>query len=125
MKVVPIDSWYDCGNPETLLATNRYLLQKQGSFLEKHKNYNLQDSVIIPPVFIADTVEITLSVIGPFVSIANGSKVKKSIIQDTIINENAQVENMLLNQSLIGDSAIVNGRFSRLNVGDSSKIELL
>ncbi len=119
MKAVPIDGCYDCGKPESLLATNRYLLHKQP------RDYNLLDSIVIPPVFIADTVEIKNSVIGPFVSIADGAKVNRAIIKDTIINENARVENVLLEQSLIGENAIVSGRYSRLNVGDSSQVELL
>jgi glucose-1-phosphate thymidylyltransferase len=122
---VPVDNWYDCGKPESLLNTNRYLLQKQWASLKTHKNYNLPNSIVIPPVFIADTVEIQNSVIGPFVSVADGSKVNQSIIKDTIINENATVENVLLNQSLIGENAIVSGRYSCLNVGDSSQIKLL
>ena len=119
MKAVEIDGWYDCGKPESLLATNRYLLQKHP------RDYNLPDSIVIPPVYIADTAEIRNSVIGPFVSIAGGSQINRSIIQDTIINENAKVEDILLSQSLIGENAIVRGRYSRLNVGDSSQIELL
>ena len=119
MKAVPIDGWYDCGKPESLLATNRYLLQKQP------KDYNLSDTIVIPPVYIADTAEIKNSVIGPFVSIASGSQINQAIIQDTIINENAKVENVLLSESLIGENAIVSGRYSRLNVGDSSQVELL
>ena len=119
MKAALIDGWYDCGKPESLLATNRYLLQKQPS------DYNLRDSIVIPPVYIADTALIKNSVIGPFVSIANGSQINRAIIQDTIINENAKVDNVLLNESLIGENTIVIGRYSRLNVGDSSQVELL
>jgi glucose-1-phosphate thymidylyltransferase len=119
LKVAPVSDWHDCGKPETLLATNRYLLQKHS------QNYSLSNSIIIPPVFIADTAEIENSLIGPYVSIAGGSKVKQAIIQDSIINENAKVENVLLTQSLIGENALVRGQYSRLNVGDSSQIELL
>ena len=119
MKAIPIDGWYDCGKPESLLATNRYLLRKQSN------HYNLSDSIVIPPIYIADTAEIKNSIIGPFVSIADGSQINRAIIQDTIINENAKVENVLLNESLIGENAIVSGRYNRLNVGDSSQIELL
>lgn len=122
---VPVDNWYDCGKPGSLLSTNRYLLQKQWPSFKMRNNYNLPNSIVIPPVFIADTAEIQNSVIGPFVSVAYSSKVKQSIIKDTIINENATVENVLLNQSLIGENAIVSGRYSCLNVGDSSQIKLL
>jgi len=55
-------------------------------------------------VFIADTAEIENSVIGPYVSIAGGSKINQAIIKDSIINENSTVENVLLTQSLIGKS---------------------
>jgi len=119
LKVAQVSDWHDCGKPETILATNRYLLQKQSP------NYSLSDSITIPPVFIAYTAEIENSLIGPYVSIAGGSKVNQSIIKDSIINENAKVENVLLTQSLIGENAFVRGQYSRLNVGDSSQIELL
>jgi len=119
LKVASVSGWHDCGKPETLLATNRYLLRKNSP------NYSLPNSIIIPPVFIADTAEIENSLIGPYVSIAGGSKVNQAIINDSIINENAKVENVLLTQSLIGENALVRGQYSRLNVGDSSQIELL
>jgi len=119
MKTFPISGWYDCGKPETLLATNRYLLERQSN------DYDLPGTIVIPPVYISSDAKVTNSVIGQYVSIASGSVVNQAIIQDTIINENAKVENVLLNQSLIGVDAIVSGKYSRLNVGDSSQVELL
>lgn len=119
LKVAPVSGWHDCGKPDTLLATNRYLLEKNSP------NYSVHNSIIIPPVFIADTAEIENSLIGPFVSIADGSKVNQSIIKDSIINENAKVGNALLTQSLIGENVLVSGQYSRLNVGGCSQIELL
>ena len=119
MKTVPISGWHDCGKPETLLATNRYLLKEQSN------HYNLPDSIIIPPVYISGGAEVKNSVIGPYVSIASGSVVNQAIIRDTIINENAKVENVLLDQSLVGVEAIVSGKYNQLNVGDSSQVALL
>jgi len=119
MKAVPIGGWHDCGKPETLLATNRYLLREQSN------HYDLPDTIVIPPVYISSDAEVEKSVIGPYVSIASGSVVNQAIVSDTIINENAKVENVLLNQSLIGVDAIVSGKYSRLNVGDSSQVALL
>ena len=119
MKTVPISGWHDCGKPETLLATNRYLLREQSN------HYDLPDTILVPPVYISSDAEVKNSIIGPYVSIAKGAVVNQAIIRDTIINENAKVENVLLDQSLIGVDAIVSGKYSRLNVGDSSQIELL
>ena len=39
------------------------------------------------------------------------------------INEEAVVENCLLDHSLLGESAVVRGTFQRLNVGDSAEVD--
>ena len=64
------------------------------------------------------------SIIGPYVSVAAGALVRNCIIKNSIINENAQVENALLESSVVGEQALVRGNFQRLNVGDSSEVEL-
>jgi glucose-1-phosphate thymidylyltransferase len=113
-----VEGWFDCGEAESLLATNRYLLEL------KHTDYELEGSIVRPPVFISPYARIDNSIIGPYVSIAGGSVITDSIITDTIINENAKVEHILLRDSLIGDNAEVSGNFYKLNVGDSSEIKL-
>ncbi|MDI6785049.1 MAG: nucleotidyl transferase, partial [bacterium] len=117
MKTFLIDGWYDCGKPETLLETNRYLLEKI------HHEVAVDGSIIIPPVFISDSVTIENSIIGPFVSIADNSFISNSVIKNSIINKNAVVKNILLTESLVGDKASINGKFNKLNVGDSSEID--
>jgi glucose-1-phosphate thymidylyltransferase len=117
MRTFLIDGWYDCGKPETLLETNRYLLERI------HHEITVDGSIIIPPVFIADSVSIENSIIGPFVSIADNSFISNSVIKNSIVNKNAIVKNILLVESLIGDKASVNGKFNKLNVGDSSEID--
>jgi glucose-1-phosphate thymidylyltransferase len=64
------------------------------------------------------------SIIGPYVTIAAGATVKNSIVRNSIINENASVEDILVEASLVGESAAVKGSFKKLNVGDSSEVEL-
>jgi len=113
-----VDGWYDCGKPETLLSTNKFLLA----------NYpipkNIDGSVIIPPCFVAEDAHIENSIIGPYTSIASGCIVKDSIIKNSIISYEAKVSNMLLNESIVGNEAEVYGVFDKLNVGNSSTIEL-
>jgi glucose-1-phosphate thymidylyltransferase len=118
IRAFPIDGWFDCGKPETLLATNRHLLQKQG------REYDVPGSIIIPPVFIGEGARIERSILGPYVSVAEGCLITDSIVSDSIINENARVEGMVLKGSLIGSNAVVKGKPSHLNVGDSSEVNL-
>ncbi len=114
----PVDGWYDCGKPETLLSTNQYLLD-QKSVSKKFEN----NVVINRPVFIADDVEISNSVIGPYATIDKGSSIKECIIKNSIIGSKALVSKSLLDNSIIGNNSIIKGTFKRLNSGDSSEID--
>ncbi len=116
IKPVAIEGWYDCGKPETLLETNRYILDNK-NFKSKAKN-----SLIIPPVYISPTAKVENSIVGPYASIGDGARIESSIISDSIVNENASISNMNLNGSLVGPSATVVGRKDQLNVGENSEI---
>jgi glucose-1-phosphate thymidylyltransferase len=109
-----IEGWYDCGKPETLLETNQHLLSKM-----KLKR-NIPGSVLIPPVYVSPTAKIISSVVGPFVSVADDAVVRNAVIRNSIVGEEAEVNFCLLESSLIGIGAQVNGTFQKLNVGDSS-----
>lgn len=117
LRTFEIDSWFDCGKPETLLETNRALLEMSAPGLD------LPGSIIVHPVFVAPDAVVEASVIGPYVSVAEKAVIKRSIIRNSIIGESAGVEDALLDSSLIGDNATVRGMFKRLNVGDSSEID--
>ncbi len=113
----PVNVWEDCGKPETLLQTNRYLLSNGRAHIGPNT-----DTIVLPPVYIDDTAEVSSSIIGPYVSIAAGAIVKDSIIRDSIINRDAEIRSSSLKNSLVGDNAIVIGDFREVNIGDSSEI---
>jgi len=113
----PVEGWYDCGKPETLLSTNQFLLNKK-SFSKK-----LNNVVINQPVFIAEDADVVNSVIGPYATIASGCKIKECIIKNSIIDSNTQVEKALLDNSIIGSNAFIRGAYKRLNSGDSSEVD--
>ncbi|MBM4429630.1 MAG: nucleotidyltransferase [Chloroflexi bacterium] len=114
-----VEVWEDCGKPETVLHTNRYLLEHGGA-----QEIATDNSVLISPVHIAESAVIKDSVIGPYVSVAEGATIVRSIIRDSIINEGAYIADANLSQSLIGRDANVRGSAQRLNVGDSSQVDL-
>jgi glucose-1-phosphate thymidylyltransferase len=111
-----VKGWYDCGKPETLLETNRHLLSKA-----KTKR-SLRGSVLIPPVYVSRFARVCNSVIGPYVSIADDAFIKNSVIRNSIIGKKAIVNGCLLDSSLVGTGAEVNGVFNRFNVGAWSEI---
>ncbi|MBM2816685.1 MAG: Nucleotidyl transferase [Ignavibacteria bacterium] len=116
-KTFPVEGWYDCGKPETLLSTNRFLLEKNNI------TQSYPDTIIIPPVYIAENAVVERCILGPYTSVAEGAIVTDSVIRDSIISEGAKVSLSLLERSIIGTNAVMKGQFHRLNVGDSSEIK--
>ncbi|MCA9424863.1 MAG: NTP transferase domain-containing protein [Candidatus Omnitrophica bacterium] len=116
MTTFPVTNWFDCGKPETVLATNRSLLQK------KSKSVVAPGCIIREPVYIAENVKLVDSILGPNASIAEGSVIEESIVQDSIVNRNSTVKGALLRGSLLGENSLVEGTFQSLNLGDSAQI---
>ena len=112
-----VEGWYDCGKPETLLTTNKYLLSKAGT------NRTMYNVVVNDPVFISESAVVKNSVIGPFTTISDNCIVADSVIKNSILSPGSIVEKSMLDNSIIGSNAVVKGSFKKLNAGDSSEIE--
>jgi glucose-1-phosphate thymidylyltransferase len=119
-----VEEWLDCGNKDATVFTNQ-------RYLEYLKDENLVDSTaviknsaIIQPVFIGANVVIENSVVGPHVSIGNNTKVVNSIVINTIIQENANLNNTNIEGSMVGNFTIINGKPNNLSVGDYNSITI-
>lgn len=113
-----IEGWYDTGKPETFLESHRELLKKG-----RHKMPSEGDcvnSVIIPPVNIADGVMINGSVIGPYVSISKGAKVTGCIVRDSVLDAGVIIENVILENTILGEETEVSDSPRSLNLGAHS-----
>jgi glucose-1-phosphate thymidylyltransferase len=105
---------------KALLATNRYLLRQNESVPDHIQKKN----IIIQPVNIHKTCEVSQSIIGPYVTLAEGARVTKCQISNSILENNAFVSECLLEDSLIGQNAVLKGSKINLNIGHSSVVEL-
>jgi len=112
-----IDGWYDCGKIETLLETNRVLLE------DARPPASREGCIIVPPCYVDPASTIVGSIIGPYVSIAKGCDIRHSIIENSILNEGSSIENVMLEGSVIGAFAELTGRRSSFNVSDYSQID--
>jgi glucose-1-phosphate thymidylyltransferase len=120
MRVNRIEEWHDCGKPDALLETNRYLLNKGRD--NSSEASQREDVVIKPPVYIDPTAEIHDSIIGPHVTIGPGCVIQRSMIQNSIVDAKSQIYDSSLSESLIGRDTRLIGRHRSLNVGDSAEI---
>lgn len=119
MGVQPVDVWLDAGTPETVLETNRYLL-------EKRQNQRMPASLpqgvgVVPPVYIHPEAHISASVIGPYAAVGAGCQLEGCIIRDTILEDGASAKDVVLESSLVGEGARVEGRASIINAGGDEK----
>lgn len=114
-----IGGWYDCGKSETLLATNRALLELHAP---EEPADGVERSVLIPPVHVGPGCAIENAVVGPYVSLAEGATIRDSVVRDSILAEGAHVEGAFLEGSIIGPAVRVRGRARTLNLGENSEV---
>jgi len=110
--------WMDCGNKDATVHTNQRIL-------EYHKDDELvcssayhENSIIIPPCYIGENVKIVNSVVGPHVSVGSGSTVSNTLVRNSIIQRNSNLEHLNLDNSMVGNHVDIQGDVSELNVGD-------
>lgn len=123
-KAGKVDEWLDCGNKNATVFTNSRVLTIKPESASKGSNIKLENSIIIEPCFIGDDVAIQNSVIGPHVSIGKGSRISDSRVSGSIILEKAEISNLVLQNSLIGNSATVAGTPGDLSAGDYTVLAL-
>jgi glucose-1-phosphate thymidylyltransferase len=121
IAAVPVATWFDCGKKEILLDTNKTLLEKQGLY-----NVDLppfDNTIIVHPVSIHHSCQITDSIIGPYVTIGEGAEIKTSILKNSIIGSFTQLDGVMLERSIIGNDTAIRGARQSLNIGDNTEID--
>jgi glucose-1-phosphate thymidylyltransferase len=122
MRTQKVETWLDAGTPEAILETNRYLLEHG---LDNNPKGLESDCVVInPPVFIHPTAKVSGSIIGPYVSLGAGCVVDKSIISDSILEDEAEAHGVILEESLVGRRAVLKRRAGIINAGDNTVVTL-
>lgn len=103
IKTLEVSGWHDCGKVETVLDTNRHLLENG-----RHSVPDLDSSVdTVNPVRIAPDALITESRIGPSVTVEEGARIENSQLENVMVGRNAVVADSRVRNSLIGDGAEV------------------
>ena len=121
-QIVPVSNWFDCGRKDVLLETNAMLLAQRGYAASESALPDLDNTIIIHPVFIGENCRISNSIIGPNVTIGNDVQISYSIVKDSIIGNFAALKDVVLDHSLIGSDASVRGMNLSLNIGDNTEI---
>lgn len=119
IKVVDVEGWYDAGQLETLLDTNRVMLEKGRARTPASLGAT---ATIVEPVYIEDGCTIENSTVGPNVSLSAGSVIRNSTLRDSIVGEKTTISGSTVHDSFIGDSVVVEAVKGRINIGDNSEV---
>ncbi|MEM2546143.1 MAG: glucose-1-phosphate thymidylyltransferase [Candidatus Bathyarchaeia archaeon] len=136
--------WLDTGKKDDILYANAKILDE---YIKKQeingetinakiegrvtvqKNAKIINSTVRGPAIIGQNCHIENSFIGPYTSIGDGATIMESIIEYSVILENATIKGVdRLEESLIGRNAkiIKNQKHKtlKLNIGDYSEVEI-
>ena len=116
MRPFPIEGWFDCGRPDTLLETQRHLLRSG-----RDRPRSIEGSVIRPPVHLSDEAIIESSIIGPDVTVETGAVIRESIVTDSIVCRGAEITGCRITQSILGAGSISRGRSLRISIGQNAE----
>ncbi len=115
--------WLDCGNRRAAVIANKSYLE----FIKDEKlidtTAKLNNSVIIPPSYIAQNVELHNSVVGPYVSIGESTKIEDSIVKNSIIGSNSMLSGVNLVNSMVGKFVKFQNNPSDVSLGDFIELE--
>ncbi|NPA79880.1 MAG: NTP transferase domain-containing protein [Thermotogae bacterium] len=115
-RAVEVDEWLDCGTLDQTIVSQRRLLEWNSHYRER------EGVVVIPPVYIDDSATVERSVIGPNVHIGEGAIVRNAIIRDSIVDAGTLLEDVILENSLVGERAKVRGKAKVLRISDYSHV---
>lgn len=124
-KLVPgeVTEWLDCGNKNVTVQTNaRYLefIRSEQLVSEKARILN---SIVIPPCYVGDGAVIENSVIGPYVSVGEKTRIVDSRIKNSIIQSESLVSQAVLNNSMLGNFTTFEGSSQDLSLGDYNAVK--
>lgn len=113
-----VDEWLDCGNKDATVYTHSRVLGLYPENASIDSKINSINSIIIQPCFIGEGVTLNNSVIGPHVSIGNGSVIENSVIKNSIVQKETQIKNAILHNSMVGSSVVIRQKPIDASIGD-------
>jgi len=119
LVVGEVDGWYDCGKVDTLLETNRHLLEHGRA----RRPAKVPPGVtIVDPVYIEDGVTLRDCTVGPNVAIETASEITGSTVADSILGRGVRVRGATVRGSVVGDNQKIEQRDVERSVLDAGEL---
>jgi glucose-1-phosphate thymidylyltransferase len=97
-----VEGILDFGRPDTLLEGNTFLLNRANN-IDATIEATVQNSKLVPPVYIGSRAVIIDSVVGPYASIGDNCYLDKCIIGASVVGDNSRLTKLITRNTIIGD----------------------
>lgn len=124
-KFVPgeVTEWLDCGNKAACIFTNERVLEHANGNEELLYSKGFKQTQIIEPCYIGKNVVIENAIIGPHVSVGEGSIIKNSIVKNSIIQTETSINGVILERAMIGNKVELSLRARDYSLGDYTTLK--
>lgn len=117
----PVEGWYDCGKPETLLKTNEHLLRTTRGWISP--SASVEATTLGEAIRLGDGAVLEGSTLSMSVTVEDGARIVNSSLRNCIIGPGATVQSSILRNSIVGAHSVVTGFEGCLNVMDHSVVK--
>ena len=117
-----VDEWMDCGNKVATVDTNQRILELTKDELTMSSEAVIENSLILQPCHIGEGAVIRNSIVGPHVSIGIGTIIQDSRISNSLIQSHTRIQNKVLDGSMVGNHAAIEGKAENISLGDFNTI---
>lgn len=119
-----VTDWMDCGNKAITVETNTKMLRYlQGKPELRGENISMEHSKIVEPCYIGSNVVLKNAKIGPYVSLGDNCVVEDASLEGSLVQTNSTIKNIDLKDSMIGNHAHIDGKWTSLSLGDYSRMD--
>lgn len=125
-KTGTVNEWMDCGNKNVTVETNTKMLgflKADGEEQLVSNSVTLENATIVEPCFIGENVVLKNATVGPNVSVGNNTVIEDATIKNSLIQAHTIIKNAKLEEAMVGNHAYYDGNFTKISIGDYSKLE--
>jgi glucose-1-phosphate thymidylyltransferase len=112
--------WLDAGTAEGMLETNASILQNRS--MPQSETFTRPTNVLIDPGHIHESSLVQNSILGPNVAIGENCIIHGSIIKNTIVDDDSQIFDSILANSLIGKGGSIRRRIMQSIIANGEEI---
>lgn len=113
-----VEEWLDCGNDIATVNTNKQWLKYKGHQMADEASVTISDGLVISPCYIGPNVVIERSVVGPFVTLGEGTIIQNTCIKNSLIGQKTTIDGQVLDGAMIGNNTQIKSKANRTSIGD-------